>query len=113
MQSTSKFGQVLFALCAFIIGNVGFEMGGVFCNAFLPDISPKEKIGRVSGYGWSFGYIGGLLALLICFVLFITPDSPNNLFTGKLLDTNSVEHIRIINILMDDQTYLFFSLLNH
>ena len=58
-------GQVIFALSAFIIGNVGFEMGGVFCNAFLPEIAPREKIGRVSGYGWSFGYLGGLIALAL------------------------------------------------
>ena len=44
-------GQVTFALTVFIIANIGFEMGGVFCNAFLPDIAQKEKIGRVSGYG--------------------------------------------------------------
>ncbi len=55
-------GQVVFALTAFIIGNVGFEMGGVFCNAFLPEITTKKNIGRVSGYGWSFGYVGGLVA---------------------------------------------------
>ena len=52
-------GQVTFALTLFVIANVGFEMGGVFCNAFLPDIAPKEKMGRISGYGWSFGYAGG------------------------------------------------------
>ena len=63
-------GQVIFALTAFIIGNVGFEMGGVFCNAFLPDIAPKEKIGRISGYGWSLGYVGGLISLVLVLFLF-------------------------------------------
>ena len=86
-------GQVVFALIAFIIGNVGFEMGGVFCNAFLPDIAPKEKIGRVSGYGWSFGYVGGLIALILGLVLFINPEVP--LFN---LSKETYEHIRATNI---------------
>ena len=88
-------GQVVFALTAFIIANVGFEMGGVFCNAFLPDIAPKDKIGRVSGYGWSFGYVGGLLALAIGLVLFVNPETP---FFN--LDKNHHEHIRATNLMV-------------
>ena len=88
-------GQVLFALTAFIIGNVGFEMGGVFCNAFLPEIAPKEKIGRISGYGWSFGYVGGLIALALGLLLFINPEIP--IFN---LDKSTHEHIRGTNIMV-------------
>ena len=88
-------GQVIFALTAFIIGNVGFEMGGVFCNAFLPEIAPKEKIGRVSGYGWSFGYVGGLIALALGLLLFINPEIP--IFN---LDKSTHEHIRGTNIMV-------------
>ena len=88
-------GEVIFALTAFIIGNVGFEMGGVFCNAFLPDIAPKEKIGRVSGYGWSLGFLGGLIALALGLVLFINPEVP--IFN---LDKNVHEHIRGTNIMV-------------
>ena len=88
-------GQVIFALTAFIIGNVGFEMGGVFCNAFLPEIAPKEKIGRVSGYGWSFGYVGGLIALALGLLLFINPEIP--IFN---LDKSIHEHIRGTNIMV-------------
>lgn len=88
-------GQVIFALIAFIIGNVGFEMGGVFCNAFLPEIAPKEKIGRISGYGWSFGYVGGLIALALGLLLFINPEIP--LFD---LDKSTHEHIRGTNIMV-------------
>ena len=91
-------GEMVFALALFCIANIGFEMGGVFLNAYLPEIAPKNKIGRISGYGWSFGYIGGLLALLICFTLFIDPDTPVNLFTGNFLNKDSGEHIRIINV---------------
>jgi len=88
-------GQVVFALTAFIIGNVGFEMGGVFCNAYLPEIAPKEKIGRVSGYGWSFGYVGGLIALIIGYFYFVNPEIP--IFN---LDKITHEHIRGTNIMV-------------
>jgi UMF1 family MFS transporter len=88
-------GQVVFALTAFIIGNVGFEMGGVFCNAFLPEITTKKNIGRVSGYGWSFGYVGGLIALAIALLLFVNPDIP--IFN---LDKSTHEHIRATNIMV-------------
>ena len=86
-------GQVVAALTCFIIANIGFEMGGVFCNAYLPHIAPREKIGRVSGYGWSFGYVGGLLALALCFVLFVQADVPAFGFTNEL-----GENIRATNL---------------
>ena len=62
-------GDIFYSLLFFCIANIGFEMGGVFLNSYLPSIAPKEKIGRISGYGWSFGYVGGLIALCIAFLL--------------------------------------------
>jgi len=91
-------GDIFNALLFFCLANIGFEMGGVFLNAYLPEIAPKEKIGRISGYGWSFGYVGGLIALGVCYVLFVVPDVPINPFTERKLDISSYEHIRIINI---------------
>ena len=91
-------GDVFSALLFFCIANIGFEMGGVFLNAYLPEIAPKHKIGRISGYGWSFGYVGGLIALAFCFVFFVLPDNPLNPITGNILDKSTYEHIRIINV---------------
>ena len=39
--------DVFNALLFFCIANIGFEMGGVFLNAYLPEIAPKSKIGRI------------------------------------------------------------------
>ena len=91
-------GDVFSALLFFCIANIGFEMGGVFLNAYLPEIAPKHKIGRISGYGWSFGYVGGLIALAFCFIFFVLPDNPLNPLTGNILDKSTYEHIRIINV---------------
>ena len=63
-------GQIFFALALIIISNIGFELGSVFCNSYLPNIAPRGKIGRISGYGWSFGYAGGLISLILCLFLF-------------------------------------------
>ena len=73
-------------------------MGGVYLNAYLPEIASKDKIGRISGYGWSFGYVGGLLMLALCFILFIQPENPINPISGNMLNKTTGEHIRIINI---------------
>ena len=70
-------GQIYTALFWFVVANVGFEMGSVFCNAYLPHIAPREKVGRISGYGWSLGYLGGLIALMISLFLFVQPNKPS------------------------------------
>ena len=69
-------GEIYKALFWVVVSNIGFEMGGVFCNAYLPDIAPKNKIGRISGYGWSLGYLGGLIALCFALFLFVKTDVP-------------------------------------
>lgn len=69
-------GEVMVALAWFVVANVAFEMGGVFYNAFLPDIAPSDRIGRISGYGWALGYVGGLLALVVALVTLVQPENP-------------------------------------
>jgi len=64
-------GEVWFALVVFVISDVSFEMGNVFYNAYLPDLAPKDRIGRISGYGWALGYMGGLIAMIIALFVFI------------------------------------------
>jgi UMF1 family MFS transporter len=49
----------------FIIANIGFEGAHVFYNGFLPELAADEDMGKISGYGWALGYIGGLAALLL------------------------------------------------
>ena len=88
-------GEIYKALFWVVISNIGFEMGGVFCNAYLPDIAPKDKIGRVSGYGWSLGYLGGLIALGIGYVLLVSPENPIFGFSKEL-----GENIRATNLMV-------------
>ena len=67
-------------LAFFIIGMIGMEFATVFTNSMLPDLGTKEEIGRISGNGWAFGYIGGLLTLVIMLTLLA-----ENAATGKTL----------------------------
>ncbi len=56
---------VVAALALFVIANVGFEVGMVFYNSFLPQLSTPRTIGRISGYAWGLGYAGGLVCLVV------------------------------------------------
>lgn len=67
---------VVLALILVALGTLGFEFGTVFYNAMLPDLAPRERIGRWSGWGWGLGYVGGLLALVLCLVGFVQTGQP-------------------------------------
>ncbi len=88
-------GEVTKALTIFVIANIAFEMGQVFYNAFLPDIAPEGRIGRVSGLGWGLGYVGGLIALTLALFAFIQPETPWFGFSKEL-----GENIRATNLLV-------------
>lgn len=62
--------DITLTLVFFGIGLIGMEFATIFTNAMLPSLGGKEEIGKVSGTGWAFGYIGGVLALAIMLLLF-------------------------------------------
>lgn len=88
-------GDVVWALSVFLVANVAFELANVFYNAFLPDIAPPERIGRISGYGWGLGYLGGLLCLVAALVLFVQPETP-----AFGLTKTDAAHVRATNLLV-------------
>ncbi len=45
-----------------------FGTGENLIAAFLPEIAPPDKVGKVSGFSWALGYVGGLLVLALCLV---------------------------------------------
>ncbi len=67
--------DVTTTLIFFGIGLVGMECATIFTNAMLPTLGTKEEIGVISGTGWAFGYIGGVLALAIMLLAFQAGDS--------------------------------------
>ncbi len=59
-------GDVALALAIIVIGNFAFGMGENLIAAFLPELVKPEAMGKVSGWGWGLGYLGGLLVLALC-----------------------------------------------
>ena len=59
-------GQVMWGLAILVISNMFFSYGESLTAAFLPELARHQAMGRVSGWGWSLGYIGGMLTLGIC-----------------------------------------------
>jgi len=62
-------GEIALALGLVIVANLAFSLSENLCSAFLPEISTPATAGRISGYGWSFGYFGGLLSLVLALLM--------------------------------------------
>ena len=87
-------GDVFLALVLVILSNIAFELGTVFSNSYLIDLSNNKNVGRISGTAWGFGFVGGLIALF-CALTFFDVNIPND--------------IKLINIFVAIW-FLFFSL---
>lgn len=85
--------SIAFALVAYALAGLGFELGLVFYNAMLPELAAPDRVGRISGWGWGIGYLGGLTCLIVNLLLFVQPDPA--LFG---LDRASAEHVRVTNL---------------
>ncbi|MCF3974157.1 MFS transporter [Paracoccus salsus] len=58
------------AVILFGIGLIGMEFATIFTNALLPGLAPRSETGRISGSGYAFGYLGGVVALVIMLAAF-------------------------------------------
>lgn len=56
-------GDIWLAVPAVVLSYVFYSYGEALISAFLPELARDHAMGRVSGWGWSFGYLGGMLAL--------------------------------------------------
>lgn len=83
----------ILALVVFIIANIGFEFGTVFCNSYLSDLSNNKNIGKISGYAWGLGFVGGLISLA--------------LFLGFFDVSNDVNQVRRVNLLVAFWFFIF------
>ena len=59
-------GAVALSLVLVMLSNYFFGTGENLIAAFLPELADSGAMGRVSGWGWSFGYLGGIVALGLC-----------------------------------------------
>jgi UMF1 family MFS transporter len=69
LLATVKPGMALWGFALSMVTTIGLEGAMVFYNAYLPELAPPEKQGRVSGWGFGVGYAGSLLGLLVAMPL--------------------------------------------
>jgi UMF1 family MFS transporter len=84
---------LLLGVTLIALGNVFFEFAGVNYNAMLAQISTPKNIGKVSGFGWGMGYLGGIVALLLVLQLFVQPS-----FTWFGSSTEDSLNIRLVAV---------------
>jgi MFS transporter, UMF1 family len=56
-------GDLWLAITGIVLSNLFYAIGESMIAAFLPELARREAMGTVSGWGWSFGYFGGMLTL--------------------------------------------------
>ena len=59
-------GSMVLAISCIIVSNFCYAIGENITAAFLPELAKPEALGKVSGWGWAWGYVGGLVALGLC-----------------------------------------------
>ena len=62
--------MLIWAVVLFGIGFIGMEFATIFTNALMPSLTQSDDLGAISGTGFAFGYLGGLLALVIMLLFF-------------------------------------------
>ncbi len=72
--------DLLRAMILFGIGLIGMEFATIFTNSLMPDLTGDAEMGKVSGSGFAFGYVGGIVALVIMLLFFAESGA-----TGKTL----------------------------
>ena len=82
---------LLFGVALYAIGSVVQETAFINYYAMLNQVTTKSNVGKVSGYAWGLGYVGGILLLLISLVGFVLPDHP---WFG--VSTDAAQNIRIL-----------------
>jgi len=68
-------GDVFWILILFVVANISYQVGLVFYNYLLPKVSPAGRMGRTSGIGVAFGYLGSIVGMIL-----IMPFNEGNIF---------------------------------
>lgn len=82
---------LIFGLVLYGIGNVVQETAFINYYAMLKQVTKENNIGKVSGYAWALGYVGGILLLLVSLIGFVLPETP---WFG--VSTENAENIRVL-----------------
>jgi len=67
-------GDIWLAIVFYLLSSACLEWSLAFYNSFLTEITTREQMGRVSGFGWALGYVGGVLCLVFAMAMIRWPD---------------------------------------
>jgi UMF1 family MFS transporter len=70
------------AVLFFAIGFIGMEFATIFTNALMPTLDEGDELGRISGNGFAFGYVGGLIALIVMLGFFVQAGGRETTYLG-------------------------------
>jgi UMF1 family MFS transporter len=89
-------GTLYLGVILLITGLIGYAGSIVFYNSFLPEITTEDRYDKVSAKGFSMGYIGSVLLLIICLVVVLFPGLlfPVDARAQQLLDLNVVSNMK-------------------
>jgi UMF1 family MFS transporter len=76
--------NIYFGILCFYMGLIGFWGSLVFYNSYLPDIAFTEQQDDLSAKGYSLGYIGSVLLLLLCLFLILRKEGEEALQAMRL-----------------------------
>ena len=65
---------LILALVLLAVGTIVGEISSSFYNATIDQVATEKNVGKVSGFGWGMGYMGGILVLLLILFVFIQPE---------------------------------------
>ncbi len=99
-------GYFLLGVALVAIGTVFYEIATVNYNAMLVQVSTPKTVGRVSGFGWGAGYLGGIVLLLLVYVGLVTGNGDG---TGGMLHVSQDAglNIRVIALIAAAWTLVF------
>jgi UMF1 family MFS transporter len=66
--------SIIFSLITYLLALIGFWGSLVFYNSYLPDIAHKEQQDKISAKGFSLGYIGSVVLLLVCLAMVMSVE---------------------------------------
>lgn len=90
----------LFGLVLYALGSVIQESAFINYYAMLKGVTKESNIGKISGFAWALGYVGGIILLMVSLIAFVLPDNP-------LIPTDDSLNIRAIFVFCAVWTLVF------
>jgi MFS transporter, UMF1 family len=100
-------GMLVYAMIFVIVSNFCYAIGENLTAAFLPELARPEAMGKVSGWGWSLGYVGGLVALGISLAWLMTAESRGSTTGAAVPGTLLIT--AVVYALASSVTFLFLT----